>query len=56
MFISCDLAAHPIRLASGLASGSLTPPREDARRCFSAEAQRPTTHDARAAAGYRLYA
>jgi hypothetical protein len=30
----------------------LTPPREDVRRCFSAEAQRPMTHDARAAAGW----
>ena len=29
--------------------GSLAPPREDARPCFSAEAQRPMTHDARAA-------
>ena len=55
MFIPCDLTAHPFELASGLASGSPTLPREDARRCFSAEAHRLITHDARAAAGYRLY-
>ena len=56
MFIPCDLADHPFDSPAGSPLAPLRSLERMQGRCFSAEAQRPITHDARAAAGYRLYA